>query len=87
MAASVHSRVMEQLPPDFAEDLAQVLEPSNRGAAAAIIEAASALDDDGLRVFLDLFAQRVRESREPISHAELERFLAAARDSRRAGGL
>lgn len=87
MAASVHSRVMEHLPPDFAEDLEQVLEPSHLGAAAAIIEAASALDDDGLRIFLDLFAQRVRKSHKPIRHAELERFLAAARDSRLERGL
>lgn len=78
---------MEHLPADFAEDLAQVLEPSHRGEAAGIIEAASALDDEGLRVFLDLFAQRVRESAEPIKHAELQSFLAAARKSRRAHGL
>jgi len=78
---------MEHLPPNFAEELAQVLEPSQRGAAAGIIEAATALDDEGLRVFLDLFAQRVRESAQPISHADLQRFLAAARKSRRARGL
>jgi len=78
---------MEHLPPNFAEELAQVLEPSQRGAAAGIIEAATALDDEGLRVFLDLFAQRVRESAQPISHADLQRFLAAARKSRCARGL
>ena len=78
---------MQHLPPDFAQDLAQVLEPSHRGAAAGIIKAASALDDAGLRVFLDLFAQRVRESDEPITHADLERFLTAAKKSQRARGL
>lgn len=78
---------MQHLPPDFAQDLAQVLEPAHRGVAAGIIEAASALDDAGLRVFLDLFAQRVRESGEPITHAELQRFLAAAKKSQRARGL
>jgi hypothetical protein len=75
------------LPPNFAEDLAQVLDPAHRGAAAGIIEAASALDDEGLRTFLELFAQRVRESGKPITHGELQSFLAAASKSRRARGL
>jgi hypothetical protein len=78
---------MEHLPPDFAEELAQVLEPSQRDAAARIIEAATALDDECLRVFLDLFAQRVRESEEPVTDGELQGFLAAAQKSRRAHGL
>ncbi len=78
---------MQHLPPDFAEDLAQVLEPTHRAAAAAIIEAASALDDDGLRTFLELFAQRVRDSAAPITHAELHDFLKAASKSGPAHGL
>jgi len=78
---------MNHLPPNFAEDLAQVLEPSHRDAAAGIIEQAAELDDAGMRVFLDLFAQRVRESRAPITHAELQGFLTAAKQPRRAGGL
>ena len=78
---------MKQLPPDFAENLAQVLEPAHRGEAAGIIKAATALDDEGLRRFLDLFAQRVRESAVPITHAELKRFLVASRRSRRSPGL
>lgn len=78
---------MEHLPPDFAEDLAQVLEPSQRGAAADIIKAASALDDEGLRTFLELFAQRVRESGEPITHAELKAFLVASKKPRGSRGL
>jgi hypothetical protein len=73
---------MKHLPPDFAEDLAQVLEPDHRGAAADIIKAASALDDEGLRTFLELFAQRVRESGAPITHTELKAFLAASKRSR-----
>jgi hypothetical protein len=32
---------MQHLPPNFADDLAQVLEPSDRGAAAGIINAAN----------------------------------------------
>jgi hypothetical protein len=77
---------MTHLPSDFAEDLAQVLEPSHRGLAAGIIEAASRLDDEGLRAFLELFAQRVRESAQPITHAEMHGFLAAARKSGPAHG-
>jgi hypothetical protein len=87
MAASVHSGVMQHLPPDFAEDLAQVLEPAHRGAAAGIIKAASALDDEGLRTFLELFAQRVRESEKPITHTELKGFLVASKRSSRPPGL
>jgi hypothetical protein len=78
---------MKHLPADFAENLAQVLEPADRDAAAGIIKAASALGDEGLRTFLDLFAQRVRESAAPITHAELEGFLVASKRSRRSPGL
>lgn len=72
---------MKHLPPDFAEDLVQVLEPAHRGAAAGILKAASELDDEGLRTFLELFARRVRESEKPITHVELEEFLAASKRS------
>lgn len=78
---------MTYLPPNFADDLAQVLEPSHRAAAASIIEAATSLDDDGLRTFLDLFAQRVRSSPSPITHDELRRFLSASKKPRRSHGL
>ncbi len=87
MAASVHSGVMKHLPPDFAENLAQVLEPAHRSEAAGIIKAASALDDQGLRTFLELFAQRVRESGAPITHAELKEFLLASKRPHRRPGL
>jgi hypothetical protein len=78
---------MKHLPPDFAEDLAQVLQPADRGTAAGIIKDASTLDDEGLRTFLELFANRVRESGAPITHAELKRFLVASKRSRRPRGL
>jgi hypothetical protein len=78
---------MKHLPPDFAKDLAQVLEPADRGAAAGIIKDASTLDDEDLRTFLELFANRVRESGAPITLAELKRFLAASKRSRRPRGL
>jgi len=87
MAASVHSGVMKHLPPDFAENLAQVLEPAHRGEAAGIIKAASTLDDEDLRTFLELFAQRVRESETPITHVELKRFLVASKRAHRRPGL
>jgi hypothetical protein len=74
---------MQHLPPDFAENLAQVLEPSHRGEAARIIQAAGALDDEALRRFLELFAQRVRESVAPVTPAELQGFLSASTRSRR----
>jgi hypothetical protein len=77
---------MKHLPPDFAENLAQLLEPAHRGEAAGIIKAASALDDKGLRTFLELFAQRVRESGAPITHEELREFLAASMRSSRPSG-
>jgi hypothetical protein len=78
---------MKHLPPDFAVDLAKVLEPADRGAAADVIKAASALDDEALRIFLELFANRVRESEKPITHAELKRFLEASMRSHRPPGL
>jgi hypothetical protein len=77
---------MQHLPPNFADDLAQVLEPSDRGAAAGIITAATALDDEGLRTFLELFAQRVRESGRPITQGELRRFVTASKKTSRSHG-
>ncbi len=78
---------MQHLPPNFADDLAQVLEPSDRGAAAGIIEAATSLNDEGLRTFLELFAQRVRASAKPVTQGELQRFLVASKKSHRSHGL
>jgi len=51
--------------------------------AAEIIEAATMLDDIGLRRFLQLFAARVRASDAPISAIELRKFLQQAARARR----
>jgi len=72
-----------ELPDDFAASLTRVLDPAQREAAAEIIEAATMLDDVGLRRFLQLFAARVRASDEPIKADELRRFLQRAARARR----
>jgi hypothetical protein len=69
---------MGGLPDDFADTLAQVLEPGHREAAAGVIEAATRLDDAGLRRFLELFAARVRASGSPVRYEELHGFLRVA---------
>ena len=74
---------MGELPDDFADSLSRVVEPSQQEAAAEIIEAATMLDDIGLRRFLQLFATRVRASPAPISADELRRFLQQAARARR----
>ena len=72
-----------ELPDDFAASLTRVLDPAQPEAAAEIIEAATMLDDVGLRRFLQLFAARVRASDEPIRADELRRFLQRAASARR----
>jgi hypothetical protein len=69
---------MGGLPADFADTLARVLEPGHGEAAADVIEAATLLDDHGLRRFLELFAARVRASAAPIRYEELRSFLRLA---------
>jgi hypothetical protein len=69
---------MDQLPPDFAETLARVLEPGHQAAVAEVIEAATRLDDDGLRSFLDRFAARIRTSPAPVRREELLQLLRAS---------
>jgi hypothetical protein len=69
---------MSALPDEFAETLARVLEPGQHDAAAEIIEAATLLDDEGLRAFLQLFAERVRASAAPVRSDELRTFLRRA---------
>jgi hypothetical protein len=69
---------MRELPDDFADTLARVLEPGHGEAAAEIIEAGTKLDDEGLRLFLQLFAARVRASDAPITAGELRKFLQQA---------
>jgi hypothetical protein len=66
---------MDQLPEDFAETLARVLEPGQEKRIAQIIEAATQLDDEGLRLFLERFAARVRASPAPVKPEELVQFL------------
>jgi hypothetical protein len=72
-----------ELPDDFADDLARVLDAEQHGAAAEIIEAATMLDDIGLRRFLQLFAARVRRSSAPVTADELRDFLQRAARARR----
>jgi hypothetical protein len=69
---------MGGLPEDFADTLGRVLEPGHGEAAAGVIEAATRLDDDGLRRFLELFAARIRASHTPIRYEELHSFLRRA---------
>ena len=72
---------MEHLPADFAETLARVVEPGHQAAVAGVIEAATRLDDDGLRTFLESFAARIRASSEPVTGEELQRLLQASKES------
>jgi len=66
---------MDQLPPDFAKTLARVIEPGKEAAVAQIIGAATLLDDEELRIFLEKFARRVRASPKPVTPQELQEFL------------
>ena len=69
---------MEPLPPDFARQLAEVLEPGAEGAAAQVIQAAIRLDDTRLAHFLGLLTERVRSSPRRITSSELRGFLRAS---------
>ena len=69
---------MNQLPLDFAELLARVLEPGQEKQVGEIIEAATGLDDEALRQFLERFAARVRQSPEAIKAYELLSYLRAS---------
>ena len=72
-----------ELPDDFADSLARVLDPRQREVSAEIIEAATMLDDVGLRRFLQLFAARVRASDAPVRADELRKFVQQAARARR----
>ncbi|TME04113.1 MAG: hypothetical protein E6I61_14135 [Chloroflexi bacterium] len=74
---------MGELPDDFADSLARILDPNDHEAAAEIIEAATMLDDVGLRRFMLLFAARVRDADGPVSAEELRTFLQQAARARR----
>jgi hypothetical protein len=76
---------MRELPADFAEDLARLLEPADQEAVGRVIEAATLLDDDGLRRFLELFTARIRASGAPVRYEEVRVFLRRAQ--RGAGAL
>jgi len=69
---------MGGLPEDFADTLARVLAPGHTDAVAGVIEAATQLDDEGLRRFLELFAARIRASGAPVRYEELHGFLRVA---------
>ncbi|TMC77164.1 MAG: hypothetical protein E6I81_06540 [Chloroflexi bacterium] len=69
---------MSELPDGFADDLARILDRNDHEAAAEIIEAATMLDDVGLKRFMRMFAHRVRESDRPVSADELRGFLQQA---------
>ena len=66
---------MEPLPPDFAKQLLQVIEPGGEGVAAEVIGAAIHMDDARLGKFLELLADRVRSSARPITEPELRDLL------------
>lgn len=78
--------VMETLPPHFARQIAEVVEPGDEGVAAEVIEAATHLDDTKLGKFLALLADRVRSSARPITRIELRSFLSASKEDDAAAG-
>lgn len=77
---------MEPLPPDFAKQLLQVIEPGDEGAAAEVIGAAIHLDDARLEKFLTLLAERVRSSAKPITEVELRGLLKTSTKGARPSG-
>lgn len=66
---------MEHLPADFAKAIVRVIEPGKEAAVAEVIEAATRLDDEELRIFLEKFAKRIRASPKPVTPQELNQFL------------
>lgn len=66
---------MEHLPADFAKAVVRVVEPGKEAAVAKVIEAATLLDDEELRIFLEKFARRIRASPKPVTPQELVQFL------------
>jgi hypothetical protein len=77
---------MEPLPPDFAKQLLQVIEPGGEGAAAEVIGAAIHMDDARLGKFLELLADRVRSSARPITESELRDLLKKSTKPERPAG-
>jgi hypothetical protein len=79
MRSLAYTRLVDPIPDDFARQLADLIQPEDRSAVGEIIATATTLDDRRLRAFLDLFAERVRESAAPITRAEMDRLLREAR--------
>ena len=77
---------MEPLPPDFAKQLLQIIEPGDEGAAAEVIGAAIHMDDARLGKFLELLADRVRSSARPITEPELRDLLKKSTKPERPAG-
>ncbi|HEV2217362.1 MAG TPA: hypothetical protein VGV88_07290 [Candidatus Dormibacteraeota bacterium] len=77
---------MQPLPPGFAKQLLQVIEPGDEGAAAEVIGAAIHLDDARLGKFLELLAERVRSSAKPITEPELRDLLKTSAKPERPAG-
>jgi hypothetical protein len=77
---------MEPLPPDFAKQLLQVIEPGDEGAAAEVIGAAIHMDDARLGKFLELLADRVRSSARPITEPDLRDLLKKSTKPERPAG-
>jgi hypothetical protein len=77
---------MEPLPPDFAKQLLQVIEPGDEGAAAEVIGAAIHMDDARLGKFLELLADRVRTSAKLITEPELRDLLKKSTKPERPAG-
>jgi len=77
---------MEPLPPDFAKQLLQVIEPGDEGVAAEVIGAAIHMDDARLGKFLELLADRVRTSAKPITEPELRDLLKKSTKPERPAG-
>jgi hypothetical protein len=66
------------LPPDFGEMLARVMAPGELEPAGEALEQALRLDDERLAAFLEMFAERVRASSEPVTSGELLSLVRAA---------
>jgi hypothetical protein len=64
------------LPPGFADQLARLVRPGDQEAAAEVLSAAAALDEERLAGFLERLAARIRSGPEPLTADELGRLLA-----------
>ena len=63
-------------PDGFAEQLARLLAPQDREAAAAVLARAATLEDDALAAFLEGLTARIARSDAPITAAELDAMVA-----------